>query len=246
MTQYYKNLDHIKESMKIISNEIKTNGIFKELNPVVFTFTGSGNVSKGAQEIFKMLPHEWIDAKDLKEFCGKANNEIFKNDRVYGCVVEAKDYIKLKSDDERSIFDYNEYLNNPHLYESIFHETIAPYSTVIINGIYWERKYPRLITKEQMKELQLNSQSKLISIADITCDLEGSIEFMKKASTVDDPFYYYDAINDFYSNSQDAIGLQIMSIDNLPTQLPEDSSIHFGKQLEPLIPALVKNFFLFG
>lgn len=241
MTQYHKNIDHVKESLKIISDEIKTNGICKEINPIVFTFTGSGNVSKGAQEIFKLLPHEWIDAKDLKQFCMHAKKEI-KNDRVYGCVVEAKDYIKLKSDNGGSIFDYNDYLINPHLYESIFHEKISPYSTVIINGIYWEKKYPRLITKEQMKELQLNNQSMLISIADITCDLEGSIEFMKKASTVDDPFYYYDAVDDFYSNLHDAVGVQIMSIDNLPTQLPEDSSIYFGKQLEPLIPALVKIF----
>ena len=89
-----------------------------------------------------------------------------------------------------------------------------------------------------MKKIQLNDQSKLLTISDISCDIEGSIEFMNKASTIDEPFYYYDAITDSYADKGE--GVQIMSIDNLPTELPEDSSKYFGNQLVPLIPSLVK------
>lgn len=230
LAHHYRNLDHVKKSMIELGNEIKSKGISKEVNPIVFTFTGQGNVSQGAQEIFKLLPHEWIEAKDLKE----SVKLDLKRDRVYGCLVEAKDYIKPKNG-AGAVFDYQKYFSNPELFESHFHETIAPFSTSIINGIYWEPKYPRLLTKEQMKIIQLNDQSKLLTIADISCDIEGSIEFMNKESTIDEPFYYYDAITDSYGE-----GVQIMSIDNLPTELPEDSSKYFGNQLVPLIPSLVK------
>lgn len=242
LTHHYRNLDHAKRSMIELGNEIKSKGISKDVNPIVFTFTGKGNVSQGAQEIFKLLPHQWIEAKDLKESIKIG----LKNDLVYGCLVEAKDYIKVKpkKNGGETVFDEQKYLSNPELFESHFHETIAPFSTSIINGIYWEPNYPRLLTKEQMKTIQLKDQSKLLTIADISCDIEGSIEFMNKASTIDEPFYYYDAIADSYAAN--GAGVQIMSIDNLPTELPEDSSKYFGNQLVPLIPALVneKNCYL--
>lgn len=227
LAHHFRNLDHVKESMALLSQEISSKGFNQSIVPIVFTFTGKGNVSKGAQEVFNLLPHEWIDAKDLK-FA-----DYFRNDIVYGCSVEAKDYLKRS---DGGMFDYKEYLNTPELYQSHFHESIAPFSTVLVNGIYWEKKYPRLLTKSQ-----LGSLTKLMAIADISCDIEGSIEFMNKASTIDDPFYYYNYEKDSYSSKQSDPNaeVQIMSIDNLPAQLPEDSSKHFGNQLEKLIPALV-------
>ena len=235
LTHYYRNIDHVKRSIKELGENIKIKGISKDVNPIVFTFTGKGNVSQGAREIFNLLPHEWIEPIDLKE----AVFSDLRRDRVYGCIVEAKDYIKPKS--EGISFDYEKYLSNPEMFESHFHESIAPFSTVIINGIYWESKYPRLLTKEQMKQTQSKYQNRLLTIADISCDIEGSIEFMNKASTIDEPFYYYDTINDSYSNDRMLSGVQIMSIDNLPTELPEDSSKHFGNQLLPIIPSLVRS-----
>lgn len=226
----YRNIDQVKDWMSSISKEIKSKEFNKDAGPIIFTFTGNGKVSQGAQEIFKMLPHEWIQAEDLKEF---------KSDRrncVFGCLVEAKDYLKRFDNDP---FDQEEYLKKPELYKSYFHESIAPFSTVIINGIYWEKKYPRLITRSQIKEFEVTS--KLLTIADVSCDIEGSIEFMNKASTIDDPFYYYNFKENLFNSKQTDpdFEVQIMSIDNLPAQLPEDSSKHFGNQIEKFIPALV-------
>lgn len=233
----FRNIEHIKSEMKLLADDIIKQGISKDVNPIVFTFTGNGNVSKGAQEIFKLLPHEWIDPKDLKAKIID-NQSSLSNYRVYGCLVEAKDYCKRK---DNGPFIYEDYLNTPELYESEFHEKITPYSTVIINGIYWEEKYPKLLTKNQIKAIRLNDESKLLSIADISCDINGSIEFMTKSSTIDDPFYYYNAGLDKYEKTgmQSEKSLQIMSIDNLPTELPEDSSKFFGNQLKPLITSLV-------
>ena len=236
LTHNFRNLNHVKEEMKLLSEDIRTKGISKDANPIVFTFTGNGNVSRGAQEIFELIPHEWINPKDLKS---KINMGTLPNDRVYGCLIEAKDYCKRR---DGNPFKYEDYLNNPEAYESHFHESIAPYSTVIINGIYWEETYPRLLTKEQMRAIQSDENSKLLSIADISCDIDGSIEFMGKASTIDEPFYYYNALTDKYENQgyQSNRSIQIMSIDNLPTELPEDSSKFFGSQLKPLLASLVK------
>ena len=240
LTHHFRNLNHVKEEMKALAEDIRVKGISKDANPIVFTFTGNGNVSKGAQEIFKLLPHQWISPKDLKSAIERGN---LPNNQVYGCLVEAKDYCRRK---DRKEFIYEEYLNNPGAYESHFHESIAPYSTVIINGIYWEEKYPRLLTKEQMKVIQSNESSKLLSIADISCDIDGSMEFMGKASTIDEPFYYYNALTDKYEKQGENSGnsVQIMSIDNLPTELPEDSSKFFGNHLKPLIASLVQKMHL--
>ncbi len=34
-----------------------------------------------------------------------------------------------------------------------FAENIAPVCNVIINGIYWDERYPRLLTKKEMSNL---------------------------------------------------------------------------------------------
>lgn len=75
---------------------------------------------------------------------------------------------------------------------SIFHKKIAPYATLLVNGIYWDSKYPRLITNEQLKDLYSKKNARLLSIADISCDLGGSLEFMSRASKIDEPWFMYD------------------------------------------------------
>lgn len=35
----------------------------------------------------------------------------------------------------------------------------------------------------------------LYAIADISCDINGGVEFTSKATTIDKPFFYYDTIN---------------------------------------------------
>lgn len=45
-----------------------------------------------------------------------------------------------------------------------------------------------------MKELAQKGKNKLLGISDVTCDLEGSVEFLKKFTTPDQPFYVYDPI----------------------------------------------------
>ena len=54
--------------------------------------------------------------------------------------------------------------------------------------MYWDDKFPRLVTKKQMKQLTDSGRSKFIGVADITCDLQGSVEFLDYITSIQNPF----------------------------------------------------------
>ena len=69
-------------------------------------------------------------------------------------------------------------------------------------------------------------------IADITCDIKGSIPSTQRASTIPDPIYDYDPVTNstHRSFSNDAF-VSVMAVDNLPCELPRSSSEEFGRDL---------------
>lgn len=48
-----------------LTQQIQNVGMPESLSPMVFAFTGDGNVSQGAQEMFNLFPHEYIQASEL-------------------------------------------------------------------------------------------------------------------------------------------------------------------------------------
>ena len=83
-------------------------------------------------------------------------------------------------------------------------------------------------TREEMKKPDF----RISIIADISCDMDGPIPSTLRATTISDPFYAY---NPFLEVEEPAFSKQtnitVMSIDNLPGELPRDASLDFGKQL---------------
>ena len=84
-------------------------------------------------------------------------------------------------------------------------------------------------------------------VADISCDINGSIEFLHRSTTIDKPFYQYDPLME--SEIADTItnmGVTVLGVDILPTELPVESSRHFGDKLmgvlEELIDVKSKNY----
>jgi hypothetical protein len=63
----------------------------------------------------------------------------------------AKDLVRLKEDGDEDIFDKAHYYKNPHLYESKFYEFL-PMISFLINGIYWEPKFPRVLTSSELNQ----------------------------------------------------------------------------------------------
>ncbi|KAJ3074901.1 hypothetical protein HDU98_009870 [Podochytrium sp. JEL0797] len=216
---------------------IMDDGLPREFGPMVFVFTGQGEVTKGALHVFKCLPHEWVKPEDLAALV--ANKE-FDNKKVYGCKVGMEDYLVRK---EGGGFVREEYLKSPELYESVFHEKVAPYATFVNNGIFWNEKYPRLLTKDQVQDLAQNDKCRMLMLADISCDVGGSFEFMSHSTTIDAPFFTYDPFTQKSSDGIHAKGISIMSIDNLPTEMPLEASQYFGDALFPHVKQILKGNF---
>lgn len=62
-----------------------------------------------------------------------------------------------------------------------------------VNCMYWERRYPRLLTTQQFQDLMKNG-CRLVGISDISCDIEGSIEFINQTTSIDSPFFRYNLV----------------------------------------------------
>jgi alpha-aminoadipic semialdehyde synthase len=215
---------------------IADDGLPKSLGPMIFVIVGNGNVAKGALHIFKCLPHEWVQPEDLARL---AESKDFNNHKVYLCQVSSKDYAV----DKDGNYIEDRYYENPEEYRSVFHEKIAPYASFILNGIFWTDKYPRLMTIAQTKELQQQGRLRLMTLADVSCDINGSFEFMGEASTIDHPYYMYDPETKRTHDQLESKGIQIMSIDNLPTEMPLEASEFFSEALYPVVAQMVKGNF---
>lgn len=234
----YHDLKEAKEGVfrmgQHISNE---NELPPELEPLIFAFVGSGNVGKGAQEIFQLLPHKMITKDELEELRKLKGSQTC----VYGLLVEQEDVVRRIGSEPGEVFDFAHYLENPAEYEPIFHETIAPHINVLVNGAYWDERYPRLITKEQMGDLYRSGNKRLFTVADISCDVNGSVQFLEKTTSVEHPYFTYNPLLGEVTDDITTEGVAVMGVDILPTELPRESSAHFGEALVPLLEKYIAN-----
>jgi hypothetical protein len=77
---------------------------------------------------------------------------------------------------------------------------------------------------------------RLLLVCDISCDVNGSIEFLDRTTNIDSPYYQYDPIlRKEISESISNNGVTVMGVDILPTELPRESSLHFGDSLLPVL-----------
>jgi alpha-aminoadipic semialdehyde synthase len=225
-------------SLTTFPSQIESAGFAPGLTPMVFGFTGNGNVSKGAQEIFQLLPHEFITPEELPLLAEMIQTGKKRANKIYGVVFSQEHLVKSK--DGTPYTDRTHYYAHPELYEARFHSDYLPYLTFLSNGMYWDFHFPRLITKQQIKELRKTNKN-LKFIADISCDVGGSIEFLSKCTDIDHPFYYYLPESDTDKDSLTNEGIGINSVEILPTELPRDASEHFGRALMPLLPPLLRS-----
>ncbi|CAN1217016.1 Alpha-aminoadipic semialdehyde synthase [Linum perenne] len=172
----YSSLAAAKAAVISVGEEISALGLPSGICPLVFIFTGSGNVSEGAQEIFKLLPHKFVEPSELPLLFSQGNDNVNPTKRhfhVYGCVVTSQDMVQHI--DPSKLFDKTDYYAHPEHYKPVFHERIAPYASVIVNCMYWEKRFPRLLSTQHIQELMRN-HCPLVGVADITCDISGSLE----------------------------------------------------------------------
>jgi len=137
-------------------------------------------------------------------------------------------------------FDLQDYYDHPENYRGVF-STYVPYLTILMNCIYWDERYPRLVTKAQLREIYSdNVHPTFRVVGDISCDYEGSIEATLHSTESGNPTFIYDPSTDTINEEGQGFGLAIMAVDNLPAELPREASTRFSMSLYPFIPSIAK------
>jgi saccharopine dehydrogenase (NAD+, L-lysine-forming) len=227
----YDSLEQAKAEITAIGNAIDEHGFPLELCPLVVGFAGYGNVSRGAQEIFDLLPHKILSAEALVEMAENFSND---NLNLFKVVFSEDDLVRPK----QGVFDLQDYYAYPEKYEAKF-ENYLPLLSILVNCIYWTEKYPRLVSKRYLKDRTvLESNLNLQVIGDISCDIDGSIEITRKATKPDAAYYTYFAENDRFEDGVQPLGVTVMAVDNLPCEFPRESSQEFSAVLRDFVPEI--------
>ena len=230
-TIHYSDLKDAKNHLKIVGQKIQKEGLSELIAPVVIGFVGYGNVSRGAQEILDCFPVKEIRPDQLE-----AIHENFSDKIIYKVVFKEEDMVEPISTESK--FDLQEYYKKPFLYRSIFERYLKRLS-LLMNCIYWNNQYPRLVTKEFLEE-NFTGQMKLQVIGDISVDINGAIEFTEKVTTPSNPVFVYNPVRDDIIEGFEGSGIVVMAVDNLPCELPKESSQEFSDTLINFIPEIIK------
>jgi hypothetical protein len=186
-----------------------------DLPPIKIILTGSGRVAKGAMETLDTAGIRKVSPADFL-------NSTF-SEPVY-VQLSSKDYHRHRN---AQPFNRTEFFQHPERYESFFTDFLKV-TDLLLAGAYWHPKAPVLFTREDMQQ----SWFKTDTIADITCDIRGSIPSTIRATSIQDPIYDYDPVSDSERPAfSDAKLITVMSIDNLPCELPRSASEEFGRDL---------------
>ena len=228
----YDLLSDAQEKLEMVGMEISENGLPEEIVPFITGFTGYGNVSKGAQELYDLLPTIEIKPNELKDFIEAGE---FSNKHVYKTEFREEDMYGHNNGNE---FDLNHFLANPEEYRSKMNDYL-PYLSMLVNGIYWENRFPKHVTKDLMKNsYETSNDQKLKVIGDITCDIEGSIELTVKATSSNNPAYVFEPLSGQVIDGVHGNGPVILAVDKLPAELPRQASKTFGDALMPFVKSL--------
>ena len=160
----------------------------------------------------------------------------FSDKKLYKVVFKEED-IAVAVDPTES-FNLDDYYRHPDGYKGRF-EQYLPHLTVLINCIYWEDSYPRLVTKQWLRSAWKKAdQPRLRVIGDITCDIEGSIECTVKSTGPESPVYTYLPSSGNVRDGWEGEGVVVMAVDTLPAEVPREASLSFGDMLVPQVGVL--------
>ena len=183
--------------------------------------TGRGNVAKGSMEVLKLANIKQISIKD---YLNK------KYDEAVFCNISTREYIE-RIDGKN--FSYQDLFSNPHEYRSKIKNFLFD-TDVLICGHYWDSRFPKFFSSNQINEFK-----NLKIIGDITCDINGAIPTTIRSTSIAKPYYSID-INSMKEINLGNKGIAVMAVDNLPSELPRDSSEEFGDNLiSEVLPYLI-------
>ena len=188
---------------------------------IKIVLTGHGKVGMGAKEILDGMKVKQVSVDD---FLTKIYTQ-----PVY-TQIDVLDYNKRL---DGQVLDNNDFYKNPKDYTSNF-ERFTKVADIFMAGHFHGNDSPDILTREMLKA----PDCKIKVVADISCDVDGPIACTTKASTIAEPFFgYLPSTNEEVPYTHPG-SIMVMSVDNLPCELPKDASEGFGEMfMEHVIPA---------
>ena len=184
--------------------------------------TGDGRVAKGVIELLNLTNIKAVSKKDFLE--KKFDQPIF-------CNLETKDYV---INNTYTNFNLEHFIKNPREYSSSALQYLKE-TNILISAHYWDPSSPKIFENEDLKDLQ-----NLKIVGDITCDINGSVPTTIRSTTIEEPNYWIEryTLKEIDENND---GIAVMAVDNLPSELPRDSSTEFSEGIiKEVLPFLLK------
>ena len=191
------------------------------LPPIKIVLTGHGKVGNGAAEI--------LDAMRIK----KVSTENFLTKSYDEPVYAQIDVLDYNKRNDGATSDKKDFYENPQEYTSDF-ERFTQVADIFMAGHFYGNGAPAILTREMLN----SNKNKIKVVADISCDVDGPIASTLRASTIAEPFFGYLPSQHKEVDMFHPAAIVVMSVDNLPCELPKDASEGFGETfLKHVIPA---------
>ena len=186
--------------------------------------TGGGRVAQGVVEVLKAAE---IKEVDPIQFMNVDKSKVDQSP-IFAQLHSHHYFIpnRGEADDHRGDWDAAHFYAHPYAYTPDFVKYLKN-ATMLISAHFWDRRSKPYFEKQDVKAC-LNE---LEVIADITCDVNGSLPTTLRASTIAAPLYGYHRELGTEVAPFDSDALTVMAVDNLPCELPRDASQDFGMDL---------------
>lgn len=206
----------LEDQISLIKNLKK-----QHLPPLKIVLTGLGKVGFGSKEMLDAMKIKQVSVEDF----------LHKNytQSVY-VQLDVLDYNQRKDGQNIGI---NDFYKNATEYISNF-ERFTKVADMFIAGHFYGNDAPHILTREML----MKNDCKIKVVADISCDVNGPVACTLKASTIAEPFFGYlptthEIVDMFHPSA-----ITVMSVDNLPCELPKDASEGFGEMfINHVMPA---------
>ncbi len=204
--------------MKDLASYADARRVYKATNfpPLSIVVSGGGRVAKGAMEVLLDMGFKKVAPTDF--LVEKFHTPVFTQ-------IHPIDYVARKDGEP---FEKADFYRNPSEFRSTFPKFYRT-TDVFINCIFFDRRAPMFFSAEDMKQPDF----RIKMIADVSCDMmpTSSLPSTIKSTTIEDPFFGFDVFkNDESGSPFSGNAVTMMTIDNLPNELPRDASEYFGEQ----------------
>lgn len=186
--------------------------------------SGGGKVANGVRETLKAAGIAEVSVADL------LNREF---DHAIWANADILDYHERDGRPPESI---EAFIRDSAGYDCTFRKFIDR-ADIFISAHFWDGRSGRFFTEKDVKR----DDFRIRVIADITCDIKGSVPTTLRASTIEDPMYGYDRSTGLEADPFAENSITVMAVDNLPCEVPADASTGFGADLvQHIIPLFLE------